>query len=124
MPHDPHVPSRGRKVSFRVTVEEYAALETQARQAQTSVSGHIRAAFAALWSERGRRQHQAAPTAAAASMTQAVALLGRIHATLQGMQTWATTQPNGGEAVVVCAHLVAVERALAEVGDVLEGQPH
>ncbi len=118
--HRPTLPVRHRLVSFRVTPEEYAALETQAAATHTSISGHIRAAFATLWSETGRRQHRARPTAPEEATARSVTLLGRIYATLQVMQGWAETHPDKADAVALCAHLVAVERALAQVARTLE----
>jgi len=117
MPRNYKLPRREKRVSFRVSPEEYATLEQRATEAEETVSAFVRSAMPAFLNEKGRirkRPRRADDTA------QTTALLMRIYRNVEGLQQWVTTSQSGVDAVSLMAHLVAVEQELDRVTTVLE----
>jgi len=111
------LPKRGKLVNFRLSADEYAALEHHAKDAGLTVSALLRATLAAVISERGRirkRPRQPRDTA------QTVAMLARIHRNMQELQRWVETHTSGVDAVSIMAHLVALEQELDRMTTTLE----
>ena len=119
MPRTRGLPSRAKRLSFRLAPEEYAALEAAAQRAGVNVSAFIRAAFPALVSEDKRRsQGRARQTDDA--LPHCLATLTRLHRNVEALQQWAATYRQGADAVSILAHLVAVEREIDRLTTALE----
>ena len=112
------LPKRGKLVNFRLSADEYAALERHAKEAGMTVSALMRATLPAVISERGRIRKR--PRQARDTTAQTVAMLARIHRNVQRLQQWVETHTSGVDAVSIMAHLVALERELDRVTTTLE----
>jgi len=117
------LPAREKRVSFRVSPEEYAALESAAQGAGATVSGFVRGALPTLLSEAGRIRKRPRRSGEALPV---LLVLARLHRNVEALRQWATgadAPVHGGEVAALCLHLEAVERALAQVAEGREGLP-
>lgn len=105
------LPRRDKRLSFRLTQDEYAALEQQATQEGKNVSAFIRQAFSELVSEEGRIEKGLARSQTE-GIPQCLAALTRIHRNVEELGQWTAHYREGADAVSITAHLVAVEREI------------
>jgi hypothetical protein len=103
----PPRPTRERFIKLRVSPEEYAALEAKAQAAGLTMSALLRDHVGKVRirdRETERRR---------------VAMLNRINANLNMIAKWVNTHKGAADAVIVQAHIVALE---AEITRLLEAQ--
>jgi uncharacterized protein (DUF1778 family) len=106
------LPRRDKRLSFRLTDDEYAALERQAQQTGQNVSAFMRQAFSEWVSEDGRIQKGRARRPQDEGVPQCLAALARIHRNVEALGQWTERYREGADAVSIMAHLVAVEREI------------
>ena len=117
------LPRRDKRLTFRLTPDEYAALEGQARQAGQNVSAFIRQAFSELVSEQGRIQRGRGARPQGEDPSQSLAMLARIHRNVEALGEWTQRYQHKADAVSIMAHLVAVEREIDRLRAALAAQP-
>jgi len=103
----PSRPVRTRMVKLRVSEDEYAVLKAKTEETGLSLSGLLRDHVGKVRirdRETERRR---------------VAMLNRINANLNMIAKWVNTQKGAADAVMVQAHIVALE---AEITRLLEAQ--
>jgi hypothetical protein len=101
-------PPRSRWAKFRVSDEEYAALERKAEEAGVSMSALLRDHFGKVKVRHRDDEKRRA------------ALLNRLNANLHMVAKWVNTHKGAADAVSVMAHLVALEREITRLIDAQE----
>jgi hypothetical protein len=100
-------PGRASMIKLRVSAEEYAALEAKAEEAGLSVTALLRDHVGKV------------PIRDRETERRRVAMLNRINANLNMIAKWVNTHKGAADAVMVNAHIVALE---TEITRLLEAQ--
>jgi hypothetical protein len=100
--------TRGRRLEFRLSDEEYAELAAKAKAADVSMSALLRDHFG-----RVRVRHRQ-------DERKRLALLNRINANLNMIARWVNTHKGHADAAIVQAHLLAIEREITRLLAALE----
>ena|SRR5687768_15084741 len=99
---------RTRRVEILLSPEEYAELAAKASAADISVSALLRDHFG-----RVRVRHRR-------DEARRLALLNRVNANLNMIAHWVNTHKDRADAIIVRAHLVAIEREITRLIATLE----
>jgi len=117
------LPRRDKRLSFRLTPDEYAVLEGKARQEGQNVSAFIRQAFSEWVSEQGRIRKGRARRPQDEGIPQCLATLARIHRNVEALGEWTRRYQHKADAVSIMAHMVAVEREIDRLRAALVARP-